>query len=96
MVILLLSLWSVIVENIVIERIQSRSRKLCETLEKMCKSDDLAMLKANEENLVKAYHAASVPHLKNIEVIIFELNLYPLIINYIMPIFLSKISVKTL
>ncbi|EGI66334.1 PREDICTED: protein MIS12 homolog [Acromyrmex echinatior] len=58
------------IENIVIERIQSRSRKLCETLEKMCKSDDLAMLKANEENLVKAYHAASVPHLKNIENIV--------------------------
>jgi len=83
MVILLLSLWSVIVENIVIERIQSRSKKLCETLEKMCKSDsDNLALKANEKNLVKTYLAASVPHLKNIEVIIFELNLYPLIINY--------------
>ncbi|KYN20033.1 PREDICTED: protein MIS12 homolog [Trachymyrmex cornetzi] len=59
------------IENIVIERIQSRSRKLCETLEKKCKSDsDLATLKANEEKLVKAYHAASVPHLKNIENIV--------------------------
>ncbi|XP_018311996.1 protein MIS12 homolog [Mycetomoellerius zeteki] len=60
------------IENIVMERIQSRSRKLCETLEKMCKSDsdNLAMLKANEEKLVKTYHAASIPHLKNIENIV--------------------------
>lgn len=76
MVILLLSLWSVVVKNIVMERIQSRSRKLCETLENIYKpdSDNLAMLKVNEEKLVKAYYMASVPHLKNIEVIIFKLN----------------------
>ncbi|XP_012054031.1 PREDICTED: protein MIS12 homolog [Atta cephalotes] len=59
------------IENIVIERIQSRSKKLCETLEKMCKSDsDNLALKANEKNLVKTYLAASVPHLKNIENIV--------------------------
>lgn len=76
MVILLLSLWSVIVKNIVMERIQSRSRKLCETLEKIYKpdSDNLAVLKLNEERLIKAYYAASIPHLKNIKVIIFKLN----------------------
>ncbi|XP_011691480.1 PREDICTED: protein MIS12 homolog [Wasmannia auropunctata] len=56
-------------KNIVMERIQSRSRKLCETLEKIHKSDpdNLATIKANEEKLVKAYCTASVPHLRNIE-----------------------------
>jgi len=60
------------------ERIQSRSRKLCETLEKIYKpdADNLAVLKANEEKLVKAYYTASVPHLRNIEVITCILNLY--------------------
>ncbi|XP_071556966.1 uncharacterized protein [Temnothorax nylanderi] len=60
------------VKNIVMERIQSRSKKLCETLEKIYKpdSENLAVLKANEERLVKAYCAASVPYLKNIENIV--------------------------
>ncbi|XP_077277961.1 uncharacterized protein LOC143906054 isoform X2 [Temnothorax americanus] len=60
------------VKNIVMERIQSRSKKLCETLEKIYKpdSENLAVLKANEERLVKAYYAASVPYLKNIENIV--------------------------
>jgi len=91
MIILLLSLWSVIVKNIVMERIQSRSRKLCETLEKTYKSDsdNLAVLKINEEKLVKTYYAASVPHLKNIEVIIFKLN--PYIQLYLIALCLSYI-----
>ncbi|KAL6265259.1 hypothetical protein P5V15_002039 [Pogonomyrmex californicus] len=56
-------------KNIVMERIQSRSRKLCETLEKIYKldSDNLTMLKTNEEKLIRAYYVASEPYLKNIE-----------------------------
>lgn len=72
--IILLFPCSVIVKNIVMERIQSRSRKLCETLKKSYKpdSDNLAVLKANEEKLVKAYYTASVPHLRNIKVTEFS------------------------
>ncbi|KYM93930.1 PREDICTED: protein MIS12 homolog [Cyphomyrmex costatus] len=67
------------IENIVMERIQSRSRKLCETLEKRYNSDsdNSAILKANEEKLVKAYRTASVPHLQNIENIVRKLVSVP-------------------
>ncbi|XP_025987822.1 protein MIS12 homolog [Solenopsis invicta] len=59
-------------KSIVMEGIQSRSRKLCETLEKVHKTDaaNLAMLKANEERLVKAYNTAAAPYLKNLENIV--------------------------
>lgn len=55
------------------ERIQSKSKKLCGTLEKQYKleSENLAVLRMNEQQLIKAYHVASLPHLKNIEVIYF-------------------------
>ncbi|XP_012531458.1 protein MIS12 homolog isoform X2 [Monomorium pharaonis] len=61
------------------ERIQSRSRKLCETLEKLhnSDSDNLGLLKMNEETLVKAYYTASVPHLKNIENIVSKFIAVP-------------------
>lgn len=74
LVIFMLSLCSVVVKNIVMERIQSRSGKLCETLENKYKldSENLAILKRNEENLIKAYYTASLPHLNNIEVITFK------------------------
>lgn len=68
---MLLSLWPVIVKNIVIERIQSISKKLREALEnsyKISDSEKLATLKMNERNLVKAYRTASLPYLKIIEV----------------------------
>lgn len=77
-IILLHSLWFVIVKNIVMENIQSKSRKLCQTLKNhKLYSENLDTLKMNEEQLVKAYYAASLPHLKNIKVFIFKIkNLY--------------------
>jgi len=66
-------------KNIVMERIQSRSQKLCETLKKIYKpdSDKLAVLNANEERLIKAYYAASVPHLRNMENIVSKFIAVP-------------------
>lgn len=42
---------------------------MCETLENKYKldSENLAILKRNEENLIRAYYTASLPHLNNIE-----------------------------
>ncbi|XP_011135784.1 uncharacterized protein LOC105181028 [Harpegnathos saltator] len=56
-------------KNIIMERIQSKSKKLCDTLKETCKleSEDLAVLGTIEQQLIKAYHVASLPHLKNIE-----------------------------
>ncbi|KAH0948679.1 hypothetical protein HN011_003390 [Eciton burchellii] len=59
-------------KNIVIGRIQSKSKKLSEAL-KQCKTDSdesSDAINMNEEQLVKAYHAASLPHLKIIENIV--------------------------
>ncbi|XP_014471388.1 PREDICTED: uncharacterized protein LOC106742706 [Dinoponera quadriceps] len=56
-------------KSIIMEKIESRSKKLCATLEKKYKleSEKLAVLRMNEEQLIKVYQAASLPHLKNIE-----------------------------
>lgn len=57
-------------KNIVIERIQSTSRKLREALEnsyKISDSEEVATLKMNEKNLLKAYYTASLPYLKSME-----------------------------
>lgn len=68
---LLFCLLSVVVKSIIMDRIQSRSKKLRETLEKTYKlePEKLVVLRMNEEQLIKAYNAASLPHLKTIEVI---------------------------
>jgi len=76
-IILFSSSYAVVVKNIVIGRIQSKSKKLSEAL-KQCKTDSdesSDAINMNEEQLVKAYHAASLPHLKIIEVINFKKSL---------------------
>ncbi|KAL0111788.1 hypothetical protein PUN28_013165 [Cardiocondyla obscurior] len=51
-----------------VERIQSNSKKLCETLQtKYPGSDNVAELKASEEKLIKAYYAACSSHLKTLK-----------------------------
>lgn len=51
--------------------IQSKCRKLCEALEGHKQySENQVNLKMNEEQLKKAYYAASLPHLKNIKNIV--------------------------
>lgn len=51
------------------KNIQSKSRRLCEALEDhKSYSENLATLKMNEEQLIKAYYTASLPHLMNIKV----------------------------
>ncbi|XP_032673695.1 uncharacterized protein LOC116845277, partial [Odontomachus brunneus] len=56
-------------KSIIMKRIQSKSKKLCETLEKQyeLEPENLTVLRMNEEQLIKAYHTASLPYLKNIE-----------------------------
>jgi len=67
---------AVVVKNIVMGRIQSKSKKLSDAL-KQCKTDSESSdaINVNEEQLVKAYHVASLPHLKTIEVINFKESL---------------------
>ncbi|EZA51725.1 hypothetical protein DMN91_003606 [Ooceraea biroi] len=57
--------------NIIMSRIQSKTRKLGEALEQ-CNTDpeSLDAIKINEAQLLKAYQAASSPHLKTIENIV--------------------------
>ncbi|KAL6439134.1 hypothetical protein ACFW04_003828 [Cataglyphis niger] len=58
-------------KSIVMKNIQSKSRRLCEALENhKSYSKNLATLKVNEEQLIKAYCAASSPHLMNIKNIV--------------------------
>jgi len=76
-VISFLSSRAVVVKNIVMDRIRSKSKKLSEAL-KRCKTDSdesSDAIKINEERLVKAYYVASLPHLKTIEVINFKKSL---------------------
>ncbi|CAL1685671.1 unnamed protein product [Lasius platythorax] len=55
-------------KSIVMESIQSKSKKLCQTLKNHKPySENLDTLKMNEEQLVKAYYVASLPHLRNMK-----------------------------
>lgn len=69
LVILLLSLWFVVVKSIVMKNIQSKCRKLCKALEDNKSYSE--NLKMNEEQLIRAYCTASLPHLKDIKVVYF-------------------------
>ncbi|XP_029673920.1 protein MIS12 homolog [Formica exsecta] len=58
-------------KSIVMKNIQSKTRRLCEALEDhKSYSENLATLKMNKEQLIKAYYTASLPHLMNIKNIV--------------------------
>ncbi|XP_011863770.1 PREDICTED: uncharacterized protein LOC105559794 isoform X2 [Vollenhovia emeryi] len=59
-------------ENIVLDRIRSKNRKLCETLRNIHKPDQnkLAVLSANEKELYRAYYNASSTQLEHLESIV--------------------------
>lgn len=64
-------LLSFIVKNVISDRICSTIEKLCETIEKTykLKTEKIAILKANQRQLQKAYCKGALPHLSTIEVI---------------------------